>query len=57
MQPQAGRGEQLPTGFAPTDRTGNTLAPGMGSNSSGRAPANDTKKKGFFDAIREFFFK
>ncbi|HEY1351220.1 MAG TPA: zinc ribbon domain-containing protein [Ktedonobacteraceae bacterium] len=57
MQPQAGRGEQLPTGFAPTGRTGNTLAPGMGSNSSGRAPANDTKKKGFFDAIREFFFK
>ncbi len=56
MQPQANRGEQLPyAGFSPIDRA--ALAPGIGSNSSGNAQATDTKKKGFFDAIREFFFK
>lgn len=56
MQPQANRGEQPPyAGFSPIDRA--ALAPGIGSNSSGNAQATDTKKKGFFDAIREFFFK
>jgi hypothetical protein len=58
MQLQASRGEQLSyTGFSPTERAGSALAPGIGSTSSGRALATDTKKKGFFDAIREFFFK
>lgn len=44
-------------GFPPTERAGSALAPGIGSASSGRTPATDTRKKGFFDAIREFFFK
>jgi hypothetical protein len=56
MQAQANRGEQPPyAGFSPVDRA--ALAPGIGSTSSGNAQAADTKKKGFFDAIREFFFK
>ncbi len=56
MQPQANRAEQLPySGFSPADRA--ALAPGIGSNSSGNAQATDTRKKGFFEAIREFFFK
>ena len=51
---QAGMQPPYP-GFAPIDRA--ALAPGIGNNSSGNAQATDTKKKGFFDAIREFFFK
>jgi len=58
MPPQINRAEQLPyTGYPPTERAGSALAPGIGSTSSGRALASDTKKKSFFDAIREFFFK
>jgi len=56
VQAPAQRGEPQPyAGFTPNDRA--ALAPGIGSTSSGNAQVSDTKKKGFFDAIREFFFK
>lgn len=45
-----------------TRMTNNPSYPGMGNNypgigNSGGAPSEGTKKKGFFDSIRDFFFK
>jgi hypothetical protein len=46
-------------GYSAADRTalGVTAGMGAGNPSHGKAQPTDTKKKGFFDSIRDFFTK
>ena len=58
MPPRASMpGQASYPGLAGTNTPGTGAALGVGSNNNGQAQATDAKKKGFFDAIREFFFK
>jgi hypothetical protein len=56
MQPQGYRMEQSAYPAFSADRAGAGSAIGAGG-SRGENQATDAKKKGFFDAIRDFFFK
>lgn len=58
MQPRAyGMEQPVYPGFSPADRVAPGSAVGVGNNRRDGGQTTDTKKKGFFDSIREFFFK